>query len=329
MNIKKYLKFLGIIIFVVILWKIDLGELIRVLSQIKIFFFVCALALVFPLLFIKSLRWNFLLKKQGISYHLSGTYMVYMSSLYFGFITPGRLGEFIKAFYVKQDKGVSVSRGMSSVLVDRMFDMYVLLLVGTFGLWKFNVLGKLTLTYLIILILIVLLPLLLLNRRIMKKPVGLLYRIALIKKHEDRIKNSFNDFYDGINELVNTGLIFTFLLTCLSYLLFFFQCYLLLNSLDISIDFLNITLIMGVSNLISLIPLSISGLGTRDAVLIFFFSLLGFNPELAVSYAFLVFLNFFVFGGLLGAVAWWLKPLQVKNFSSASGKRDKISGIDR
>jgi len=75
MNIKKYLKFLGIIIFVVILWKIDLGELIRVLSQIKIFFFVCALALVFPLLFIKSLRWNFLLKRQGISYHLSGTYL--------------------------------------------------------------------------------------------------------------------------------------------------------------------------------------------------------------------------------------------------------------
>ncbi len=329
MNIKKYLKFLGIIIFVFILLKIDLSELIRVLSQIRIFFFVCALALVFPLMFIKSFRWNVLLKSQGISYQLYETYMVYMSSLYFGFITPGRLGEFIKAFYIKQDKDVSVSRGMSSVLVDRMFDMYILLLVGTFGLWKFNVLGKLDLTYLFLLILIVLLPLFLLNKRVMKKPVSLLYRIALIKKYEDRIKNSFNDFYNGVNKLINRGLILAFLLTCLSYLLFFFQCYLLLNSLDISIDFLDITLIMGVSNLISLIPLSISGLGTRDAVLIFFFSLLGFNPELAVSYAFLVFLNFFVFGGLLGAVAWWLKPLRVKNLSSASGKKDKISGRDR
>jgi uncharacterized protein (TIRG00374 family) len=329
MNIKKYVKFLGIIIFVFILWKIDLGEMIRVLSQIKILFFVCALALVFPLMFIKSFRWNVLLKSQGISYRLSETYKVYMSSLYFGFITPGRLGEFIKAFYVRQDKNVSVSRGMSSVLVDRMFDMYVLLLVGTFGLWRFNVLGNLSLTYVLLLILIALLPLFLLNKRIMKKPVSLLYRIALIKKHEDRIKNSFNDFYDGINELINTGLIFAFLLTCLSYLLFFFQCYLLLNSLDISINFLDITLIMGVSNLISLMPLSISGLGTRDAVLIFFFSLLGFDPEWAVSYAFLVFLSFFVFGGLLGAVAWWLKPLRVKNFSSAPGKKDKISGVNK
>jgi len=327
MNIKKYVKFLGIIIFMFILWKIDLGEMIRVLSQIKIFFFVCALALVFPLMFIKSFRWNVLLKSQGIPYRLSDTYKVYMSSLYFGFITPGRLGEFIKAFYVRQDKDVSVSRGMSSVLVDRIFDMYVLLLVGTFGLWKFNVLGKLSFTYVLLLVLIALIPFFLLNKRFMRKPVNLLYRIALIKKHEDRIKNSFNDFYDGVNELANPKLILGFLLTCFSYLLFFFQCYLLLNSLDISINFLNITLIMGVSNLISLMPLSISGLGTRDAVLIFFFSFLGFDPEWAVSYAFLVFLNFFVFGGLMGAVAWWLKPLRVKNFSSAPGKRDKISGV--
>ncbi len=329
MKSKKYLKFLGIIIFVFILWKIDLGELFRVLSQIKIFFFVCALVLVFPLLYIKSFRWNLLLKSQGISYHLSETYMVYMSSLYFGFITPGRLGEFIKAFYVRQDKDVSISKGMSSVLVDRMFDMYVLLLVGTFGLWKFNVLGRLSITYLFLLILIALLPLLLLNRRFMRKPVSLLYKIALVRKYEDRIENSFNEFYDGVSELVNPGLISAFLLTCLSYLLFFFQCYLLLNSLDITINFLDITLIMGVSNLISLMPLSISGLGTRDAVLIFFFSLLGFKPELAVSYAFLVFLNFFVFGGLIGAVAWWMKPLQVKNFSSDSVKKDKISEIER
>lgn len=322
---EKYLRFLGIIIFAVILWRINLREFFRVLSQINIWYFLFALVLVFPLLFIKSIRWNLLLKGQGISYKLSETYIIYMSSLYMGFITPGRLGEFIKAFYVKQDKGISVSRGMSGVLTDRLFDMYLLLLVGVIGLWKFNVLGQLSLTYLFLLILLIIMPIFILNKRFMKKPMNLLYRLTLIKRYEEKIKSRFNDFFDGINELINPRLISAFFLTFLGYLLFFFQCYLLLNSLGISINFLDITLMMGLSNLISLMPLSISGLGTRDAVLIYFFSLLGFNPELAVSYSFLVFLNFFVFGGLIGAGAWGIKPLNLKKFRKTKEKNKSVS----
>jgi hypothetical protein len=34
-------------------------------------------------------------------------------------------------------------------------------------------------------------------------------------------------------------------------------------------------------------------------------------PEFAVSYAFLVFLTFFVSGGLLGSLAWWARPLKL------------------
>lgn len=68
---------------------------------------------------------------------------------------------------------------------------------------------------------------------------------------------------------------------------------------------------MAISNLISFIPISISGLGIRDATLIYLFSLIGLKPELAVSYAFLVFITFFVCGGPMGAGAWWIKPLKI------------------
>jgi len=81
--------------------------------------------------------------------------------------------------------------------------------------------------------------------------------------------------------------------------------------MDISINFITITLFMAISNLISLMPISISGLGTRDATLIYLFSLIGLNPETAVSYAFLVFIAFFLCGGLMGAFAWWIKPFNL------------------
>ena len=79
----------------------------------------------------------------------------------------------------------------------------------------------------------------------------------------------------------------------------------------VSIDFMTITLFIAISRLIGLIPISISGLGTRDATLIYLFSLIGLKPELAVGYSFLIFVTFFIFNGIIGSVAWWIKPLPI------------------
>ena len=97
-----------------------------------------------PHLFIKSYRWNYLLKQQSINYSAVQSFLVYMSSLYVGFITPGRLGEFVKTLYLKSDKGINISKGFSSVLVDRLFDLYLLIILGFIGIWKFGILGKLS-----------------------------------------------------------------------------------------------------------------------------------------------------------------------------------------
>lgn len=69
---------------------------------------------------------------------------------------------------------------------------------------------------------------------------------------------------------------------------------------------------MSIANVISLIPICISALGSLDAALIYLFPLIGLKPELAVSYAFLVFGTVFVSGGLMGAVAWWLKRIELE-----------------
>ena len=238
-----------------------------------------------------------------------------MSSLYIGFVTPGRFGEFVKTLYLKSDKGISLSKGFSSVLVDRLFDLYLLIILGFIGLWQFGVLGKLSDAFMILAIIVLISPLIMLNKQLIEKLTNILYKVAVIKKVKDKIEESFEDFYYGLNKLISPKLLISGLLTCLSYLMFFIQCYLIVMAMGLSINFITITLFMAISNLISFIPISISGLGTRDATLIYLFSLIGLKPELAVSYAFLVFITFFVTGGLLGAGAWWLKPinLYIKN----------------
>jgi len=232
-----------------------------------------------------------------------------MSGLYIGFVTPGRFGECVKVLYLKSDKQISLSRGMSSVLLDRLFDLYLLVILAIIGIWRFDILGRLSNTLLILMVIIVLTPLLVLNKQLMMYIVRLFYNLVIVKKFKDKVEERFEDFYIGINQLINPQLLFSGFLTCLSYTVFFVQCYLITIAMGISINFITITLFMAISNLISFIPISISGLGTRDATLIYLFSLIGLKPELAVSYAFLVFITFFVCGGLMGAVAWWLYPI--------------------
>ena len=307
---KKYIKYLGIVVLLIILAKIDVNKLLQILVNVNLIFLVTAIILNIPQLFLKSLRWNRLLLIQGINYSKITSFLTYMSSLYIGFVTPGRLGEFIKAVYLKSDKGISLSKGMSSVLVDRLFDLYLLIILGLIGIWKFDILGKLSNTSLFLLIIFVLFPLIILNKQLMGKVIGLIYKFVIKKKAQlrDKIEERFEDFYNGINQLINLKLIFSAFLTCLSYSVFFIQCYLIAIAMGISINFITITLFMAISNLISFIPISISGLGTRDAILIYLFSLIDLNPELAVSYAFLVFITFFVCGGLMGGVAWLIRP---------------------
>ena len=166
-----------------------------------------------------------------------------------------------------------------------------------------------------LMVIVIVAPLLMLHKQLMGKLVSFLYNVVVIKKMKNKIEEKYEDFYSGINQLINGKIIFFVALTCLSYLIFFIQCYLIALAIGISIDFLTITLFMAISNLISFIPISISGLGTRDAALIYLFSLVELKPELAVSYAFLVFLTFFVCGGFIGVVAWWIKPLEFNKLS--------------
>ncbi len=319
-KLRNYIRYLGVLFLILILTNIDVKLLLKYLSNINPFLCLLVLVLNVPQFFIKSLRWNQLLKQQKIIYPAFDTFQIYISSIFIGFITPGRLGEFLKVVYLKSDKDVSLSKGMSSVLVDRLFDLYLLIILGLLGIWQFGILGKLSNTSLLLLIIFISFPLLILNKQLTGKVSSLIYKSVIKKKAQlrDKIEERFEDFYNGINQLMTFKLIFSALLTCLSYSVFFMQCYLIAIAMGISINFITITLFMAISNLISFIPISISGLGTRDAALIYLFSLIDLSPELAVSYAFLVFITFFVCGGLMGAVAWFMNPLETYKLTNDS-----------
>ena len=312
---KNIYRLIGLVIFALILSKINIGNTIKILNSIKYEYIIYSLLLFIPHLFVKSIRWNLLLRQQKIHYSFFDTFIIYLSSLYIGFITPGRLGELVKVLYLKNDKNIKFTVGLASVILDRIFDLYLLLLLSLICLIKFNIFEIYSNIFLVILIILILLPLLIFKKKLIKDvlqkaSIGFFSKI-LIAKNPNKIKRLISEFVF----LINFQIIFSLLLTILGYSFFFLQCKLIAISMNLKIDFITLSLFNSLSNIISFLPISFSGIGTREAVLVYLFDIVNVNPESAVSFSILVFFTLFGFGGILGFLSWIYKPLEINNMS--------------
>lgn len=306
------LRWFGIAILLIILLRIDKKELILNVYNLKFTYLLLAMGLTIPQVVIKSYRWRLLLRLQNIAYSMKDSFLVYFASIYVGIISPGRLGEFLKVLYLRNDKGISVTQALPNVIIDRLFDLYLLVCLGLFGVWKFNIFGKISPISMATVSLFFFSPLFLLNKKLAIKTTNILYKILAFKKLKELVGKHVDDFYEEIGKFNNSKIFFAIFLTIISYTLFFAQCYLVALALHIKLDILTIILFMSISNLISFIPVSIAGLGTRDAALIYLFGRVGLNVETAVIFASFIFIVCFVMGGLMGFIAWLLKPLSLR-----------------
>ena len=93
---KKYISIFGLLLFIFILFNIDINHLLDILSHSNIYYLIFALLLNLPMQIIKSVRWNLILKNQNYKITFIETFLIYSASTYFGIITPGRIGDFLK-----------------------------------------------------------------------------------------------------------------------------------------------------------------------------------------------------------------------------------------
>lgn len=305
------LRLVGILLFIIILSNIDLGKSLRLLRDTDLSVFFLAALLLIPLYLLRVLRWNFLLRSQGVDYPIISTLLVVLSSNFIGFTTPGRVGELAKVFYLRNDLGIPYSSVLPTVLLDRLFDVYTLLAFGVFGFIRYSLLDKLGYVSVLLLLIVMIFPLFVLWDKISHRIFSTVLRMSFLKKHRSRVLAFLDDFYDGIRLLLNVKLTVGFLLTVGAYLVLFYLCDLLAASAGIELDLLTVVFFVSVANILSYMPISISGIGTRDASFIFLFAQIGKSMEEAVVFSTLILICFYIMGGLAGFICFTIKPVQI------------------
>lgn len=300
---KQLLKLLGslaILAFLITRINWDPQQFTTVLNRLNLNWYLISLTGVILVLGFKSIRWNLLLKSEGCIYPYSSAFLAYMSSFTIGLLTPGRVGEIARLYYVRSERKIDFFHSFKTIVIDRIFDFAMLIWFGTSGiLFYYEVLGNLhALIYLLIVGVIMFIS-------------WITGKIILQKIKSNKQRVWFTFIYEAWTEMFNTKMLVPWLLTFLAYLIFYVANWFILLSLGQSITLTEVGFILSLMSLVTLIPITIAGFGTREASLIFLFSFYGLSPEIAVIFSLLQFLAFFLWGGLIGWLFWMIKPVKL------------------
>lgn len=309
--LKKYSYLLGIFLFIIILAKTDLNSILTNIKDVKLFYLFLALLFSFPMLITKSYCWNYIKKKQNINYSLKDSFLMYGVGLYIGSATPGKVGEISRIAYLKKD-GHSIGKSMVSLILDRISDFAFLLIFLLFSLPFFlDITSKQILFFLIVAIFLIILILISIKSNLIKSILKKLFHFLIPNRYKKSWKVNSQDFIKDIKIYNFKDYLIILLITAFFWLFYYIQMYLVAQSTNITnVPLLDLSIILTIVGFITLIPISISGIGTRDATLIFFLTPFMITREQIIVFSSLMLLMY-LFYALIGFICWLIKPIPI------------------
>jgi glycosyltransferase 2 family protein len=313
-KIKPWLtRLIGILLLVYLISRVQLLELLQLISSADKIWLISGIFLALCMMLVKIERWRWLLYAQGIRFPFRDAAAAYFSTYYVGIVTPGRAGEFLKIIYLRSKTTTSLGAALVSVLLDRLLDVIVLILLAAAGLTLIPEYNLFSAAWFWIAGFILACGgmLLLLRFGFVQKTLKRLLNSAARAAGIESTQAQADEFIKGFALVLKPrSLLPAIVLTLLSWFFLLYASYLIALSLEIPAAFWFLAFAMAVAGLLSLLPVSIAGIGVRDTALVAILGLVGISVQASLAYSLLYFAVFGVFLGLVGAFYWYRYPIQ-------------------
>jgi uncharacterized protein (TIRG00374 family) len=226
--------------------------------------------------FIKSEKWRLLLKIAKQEYGSLRAFIVWMISYAYGFITPARAGDFVRVFYLNHDIQLSKAKGFIICLLDRLLDLFALMFTSLiFYTMVFDF------PQLIVLLVIA-------------GIIGMYVLLYLTDRYIDVFPAKIKTFYSKSKNFVKSvshyytphTLIMPFFMSVIAWFLSFSQMYFVILAFSKVLSYFLVGAGVSVSLLISLLPVSIGGLGTTELALFTIFKVFSMEEIVAMTFVF-------------------------------------------
>lgn len=286
-----------------------LFKLIRNSDKLLLFYAACTFFLMYPL---ALLRWNMLLKASKIHLPLKRVIMSFSGGVFFNVFLPSTIGgDFMRSMdlakHTQKTKEV-----IATVLLDRLSGYVGLVFLSLLALLLGFKLIEDKVVFFFVSFLVIFLALVLIvlfNKRIYSRINKFLHatrkdtgksglstlekiRGALINLHQEM------HYFRHKKKVILNNLGLSFLIQVLSPVSF----YLLGLSLGVKINIVYFFVFLPIIGAITLLPISIGGLGLRDASTVYFFAKVGVIKDLSFAMSLLNFSFILIFGSIGGII---------------------------
>lgn len=116
-----------------VLWRSQPQNIVSDSNRFGIGTLLAAFALTIPFLYFKALRWMYILRYGGSEASFGEAAISLMGGMGFALITPARVGEVARVAYLDDPRKLRLA---SLVMVDKFFDVLVLVLLSSVGAWQ-------------------------------------------------------------------------------------------------------------------------------------------------------------------------------------------------
>jgi uncharacterized protein (TIRG00374 family) len=303
---RTLLRLLGPLLLVLVIARMDdPAALVHAVGGAQVAPLGLAVALNGVALLLKVARWDVLLRTRGVRYPWSRATSAFLTSMYLGMLTPGRVGDVLRARYLRHDAQVPYAEGIASVVMDRLCDTYVLAAFVAFAAARYGAALGERLSWITwgAVAAVVVGPLVLLVP-------GLAER--LLRRVYDKLGRDDHDglplFLEALRANVGRSLWLTLPLTLAAFFVNYLQGWLIASSLGLPLSFVDATCLLAVASLLGLLPISISGVGVRELFFAVVFPTLGLSAAAGVSFGLVVFFTLYLVNVAVGFVSWQLSP---------------------
>ena len=248
---------------------------------------------------IRFIRWHYYLRLSKTPLAFGKSVVVFFSGLSMS-ITPGKVGEIMKAYFVKTLNGTPMSATFSVVFAERFTDLFAIVLLAAIGAFRFHyglpiiLVGGILVAGILVIIM---------NRRFAESTIRILSRYHRLTKFSERLMI----LYDHSHRLLLVAPLSVGL--ALSLFAWFSECFaffLVFKSLGIPLSIMTAMFIYAFSTLFGAITMLPGGLASTEGSMAGLLLLRGVTKDTAAAATIVIRIATLWFAVLLGLL--WLLP---------------------
>jgi len=294
----------GVYLFFIVYVNFD--QFLNSLSNFSLWLLPVILLLSFVNYVLRFYKWDYYLSLIKVKLNKIDSFYIFMSGLVMS-VTPGKLGEFLKAYLVKEKTEIPMSKTSPVIIVERLTDSIAFILISLIGAYIFEYGMVITL---IITAVIITLIILLTSPKLLILVLHNLEKSSKLRKYIVKIENA----YKSIQVLLKPSVLFS--MTLVSVVAWFAEClgyYFILRNFGIEINLMWASFSYAFANIVGTVSMLPGGLGITEGSLTFLLIEKGVSKATSVTTTFIVRVLTLWFAVLVGLIALSLLHRRNKN----------------